>query len=109
MEPIFFLKGLIVGFSMAVPIGPVGIMCIRKTLTEGRSLGLINGLGGATADLLYAGIAALGLTFISDMITSQQFWMRLIGGGLLLFIGIKIFRTKHKNPILTFNDKRLLG
>jgi threonine/homoserine/homoserine lactone efflux protein len=55
MEPIFFLKGLIVGFAMAVPIGPVGIICIRKTQAEGHLRGLIIGLGAATADLLYAG------------------------------------------------------
>jgi threonine/homoserine/homoserine lactone efflux protein len=109
MEPIFFLKGLIIGFAMAVPIGPIGLMCIRKTLTEGHSRGLIIGLGAATADSLYGSLAAFGLTFISDAIASQHFWLRLVGGGLLLFLGIRTFRAKRKDRIVPFDKKGLLG
>ena len=109
MEPIFFLKGLIIGFAMAVPIGPLGIMCIRKTLAEGHSRGLIIGLGAATADSLYGSIAAFGLTFVSDVIASQSFWLRLVGGGLLLFLGIRTFRARRKDPIVPFDNKGLLG
>lgn len=108
MEPIFFLKGLIIGFAMAVPIGPVGIMCIRKTLAEGHSRGLIIGLGAATADSLYGSMAAFGLTFISDVIASEQFWVRLVGGGLLLFLGIRTFRAEPKDPLISFDNKGLL-
>ena len=109
MEPIVFLKGMIIGFAMAVPSGRAGIMCIRKTLAEGHSRGLIVGLGAATADSLYGSIAAFGLTFVSDVITSQQFWLRLVGGGILLFLGIRTFRVKHKDPKLPFKRKGLLG
>jgi len=109
MEPIFFLKGLIIGFAMAVPIGPLGVLCIRKTLVEGHSRGLIIGLGAATADALFASIAAFGLTFVSDVIASQQFWLRLVGGGLLLFLGIRTLRAKHKDAIVPFDNKGLLG
>jgi threonine/homoserine/homoserine lactone efflux protein len=109
MEPIFFLKGLIIGFAMAVPIGPIGIMSIRKTLAEGHSRGLIIGLGAATADSLYGIIAAFGLTFISDVITSQHFWVSLVGGVLLLFLGIRTFRAKRKDPIIPLDKKGLLG
>jgi threonine/homoserine/homoserine lactone efflux protein len=108
MEPIFFLKGLIIGFAMAVPIGPVGIMCIRKTLAEGHSRGLIIGFGAATADSMYGIIAAFGLTFVSDAITSQHFWLSLAGGGLLLFLGIRTFRAKPKDPKIPFDDKGML-
>jgi len=109
MEPIFLLKGLIIGFAMAVPIGPVGIMCIRKTLAEGHSRGLIIGLGAATADALYGSLAAFGLTFVSDAISSQQFWVRLVGGALLLFLGIRTFRAKRKDPIMPFDNKGFWG
>ncbi|MDW7680276.1 MAG: LysE family transporter [bacterium] len=109
MEPIVFLKGMLIGFAMAVPIGPAGIMCLRKTLTEGHAHGMIVGLGAATADSLYGSIATFGLTFVSDVITSQQFWLRLVGGGLLLFLGIRTFHIKHKNPKLRFDSKGLLG
>ena len=112
MEPIFFLKGLIIGFAMAVPVGPVGIMCIRKTLAEGHSRGLIIGIGAATADALYGSIGAFGLTFVSDAIASQHFWVRLVGGGILLFLGIRTFRAKLKDPILPilpFNIAGFLG
>jgi threonine/homoserine/homoserine lactone efflux protein len=109
MELIFFLKGLIIGFAMAVPIGPIGIMCIRKTLAEGHSRGLIIGLGAATADSLFGIIAAFGLTFVSDVVTSQAFWLRLIGGGLLLFLGIRTLLAKRKDPIMPFENKGLLG
>lgn len=109
MEPILFVKGLIIGFAMAVPIGPAGILCIRKTLAEGRSRGLIIGLGAATADMLCGSIAAFGLTFVLDVIASQQFWLRLVGGGLLLFLGIRTLRTRRKDTALSPDKKGLLG
>ncbi len=108
MALVFLLKGLIIGFAMAVPIGPIGVMCIRKTLAEGHSRGLIIGLGGATADSMYAIIAAFGLTFVSDVIASQQLWVRLVGGGILLFLGIRTFRARRKDQIIPFVNKGLL-
>jgi len=108
MELIFLMKGLIIGFAMAVPIGPIGIMCIRKTLAEGHSRGLIVGLGAATADSLFGGIAAFGLTFVSDVIAGQHFWISLLGGGLLLFLGIRTFRAKPKDPKIPFGNNGLL-
>ena len=100
MELTFFLKGIAIGFVMAIPIGPIGIMCIRKTLTEGRLSGLIIGLGAATADLFYGCVAAFGLTIISDTLNSQRFWIRIVGGALLFFLGIKTFRAQPKDPKL---------
>jgi threonine/homoserine/homoserine lactone efflux protein len=91
MHIVFFLRGLIIGFSIAAPVGPIGVLCIRRTLTEGRISGLISGLGAATADALYGSIAAFGLTFISNILINQQGWIRLIGGVFLCFLGFKIF------------------
>lgn len=98
MEITSFLKGALIGFLMAVPIGPIGIICIRKTLNEGRSQGLIVGLGAATADLFFSGVAAFGLTYISDTVDEQRVLIRLIGGVILLLIGIKMFRKQPADP-----------
>lgn len=93
---------------MAVPIGPIGILCIRRTLTEGRLRGLIIGLGAATADLLYGCIAAFGLRFISDTLDSQRIWIRLVGGALLLFLGIRTYRKKPVDPDIPVNNSGFL-
>lgn len=90
----FFLKGIILGFSIAAPVGPIGVLCIRKTLQFGRSSGFFSGLGAASADAIYAIIAAFGLTFISNFLLAGQFWLRLIGGGFLLYLGWKTFIQK---------------
>ena len=87
METIFFLKGLIIGFVIAAPVGPIGILCARRTLTHGRRAGFFSGMGAATADALYGFVAAFGLTFISDFLIGHQAWLRLVGGALLCFIG----------------------
>lgn len=108
MDYIFFLKGIAIGFAMAVPVGPIGIMCIRKTLTEGKLHGMVIGLGAATADMFYASVAAFGLTFISDTLISQRFWIRLVGGALLLFLGVRIFRKVPKDPKIRTENGSML-
>ena len=109
MEITIFLKGICIGFALAVPIGPIGIMCIRKTLTEGRLRGLIIGLGAATADLIYGTVAAFGLTFISNALFNQRVWIRLVGGTLFLLIGIRAFRARPSKSNLSFNSKGAFG
>lgn len=87
------LQSSIIGLSIAAPVGPIGILCIRRTLAEGRIAGFVSGLGAATADAFYGAIAAFGLTFISAFLINQSFWLRLIGGLFLLFLGLKTFFT----------------
>jgi len=89
-----FLKGLIVGLSIAVPVGPIGILCIRRTLAQGRIIGLLSGLGAATADAFYGGIAGFGLTILSNFLIGQKIWLHLIGGGLLCILGVKTFLSR---------------
>ena len=96
MDINFFLRGMIIGFSIAAPVGPIGVLCIRRTLAEGPTSGLISGLGAATADAIYGFIAGFGLTFISNLLISQQIWLRLLGGGFLCYLGTKTFFT---NPL----------
>lgn len=93
-EIYFFIKGVIVGLSIAVPVGPIGILCIRRTLTQGRVIGFLSGLGAATADAFYGAIAGFGLTFLSNLLVGQQAGLRMIGGGLLCIIGVKTFLSK---------------
>jgi threonine/homoserine/homoserine lactone efflux protein len=88
-----FVRGLALGFAIAAPVGPIGVLVIRRTLAEGRMAGLVSGLGAATADGIYGFIAAFGLTFISSFLISQQNWIRLLGGLFLIYLGIKTLRA----------------
>ena len=91
MEPGFFLRGLLIGFSIAAPVGPIGVLCIRRTLADGRLAGLASGLGAATADAFYGSLAGFGLTLAANFLVSQQSWLRLGGGLFLLYLGVKTF------------------
>jgi threonine/homoserine/homoserine lactone efflux protein len=94
MDLVFFVKGLIIGFVIAAPVGPIGVLCARRTLVHGRRAGFYSGMGAATADALYGFIAAFGLTFISAFLVDHQFALRLVGGGLLLYLGVKAFLAR---------------
>lgn len=109
MEIEFFLKGFILGFSIAAPVGPIGILCIRRTLEYGRMSGFLSGLGAATADAAYGMIAGLGLTVITSFLIGHQAWLRIVGGIFLCYLGIRTFIKKPtKNPTLV-NNYGLLG
>ena len=84
---VFLLKGIAVGIVIAVPVGPVGIMCVRRTIFEGKLAGLVSGLGAATADAIFGFIAAFGLTFVSDWLIGYHQWLRIAGGCYLLYVG----------------------
>jgi threonine/homoserine/homoserine lactone efflux protein len=89
MDMPYLLQGGIIGLSIAAPVGPIGVLCIRRTLAEGRLAGLVSGLGAATADAFYGSIAGFGLTAISGLLVSQQAWLRLVGGLFLCYLGVK--------------------
>ena len=103
----FLFRGLIIGFSIAAPVGPIGVLCIRRTLAEGRLAGLISGLGAATADAIYGFIAGFGLTFISSVLISQQTWLRLIGGAFLCYLGLKTFLARPAQQAAAAGGKGL--
>jgi len=86
-----FFQGLILGFSIAAPVGPIGVLCIRRALSNGQLSGFISGLGAATADAFYGSIAALGLTLISGFLIEQKFWLGVLGGVFLCYLGVKTF------------------
>src|SRR5579863_2030257 len=83
----FFLKGIAIGIAIAVPVGPVGVLCMRRTIFDGKLAGLVSGLGAASADACFGVIAGFGLTFVSDWLLGYQDWLRLAGGGFLLYMG----------------------
>ncbi|MCD6286263.1 MAG: LysE family transporter [Anaerolineae bacterium] len=85
------IRGIVIGLSIAAPVGPIGVVCIRHSLADGRAAGLVSGLGAATADTVYGAIAASGLAMISDVLVTQQFWLRLIGDLFLCYLGVSTF------------------
>lgn len=109
MSAAFLLKGFVIGFSIAAPVGPIGVLCIRRTLADGRSAGLVSGLGAATADTVYGCIAAFGLTFVSGFLISQQLWLRLIGGAFLCYLGIRTVLNKPETESTPAGHSGLLG
>lgn len=90
----FLVQGIVIGFAIAAPVGPIGVLCIRRTLERGRLVGFVSGLGAATADACYGLIAALGLSSISNRLLDAQDWIRLLGGLFLLYLGVTIWRAK---------------
>ncbi len=105
----FLLKGLIIGFSIAAPVGPIGVLCIRRTLAEGRASGLVSGLGAATADAIYGCIAGFGLTLISSVLIRQQAWLRLVGGVFLCYLGLKTFLAQPGDQAASARGNGLVG
>lgn len=89
-----FFKGLLIGFAIAVPVGPIGFLCLRRTLVYGRLTGFVSGLGAATADALYGLVAALGLTAISSFLIRMESWLQFFGGLFLVFLGLKTALAK---------------
>lgn len=85
-----FLKGLIIGVAIAAPVGPIGILCIQRSLHDGFRIGLMTGMGAALADGTYGFIAGFGLTAISSLLITYQFWIRIIGGIFLLYLGLRL-------------------
>ena len=93
MDISFLGRGIIIGLAIAAPVGPIGILCIRRTLAEGRKIGFVSGLGAASADACYGAVAALGLTAVSSRLVSHQDLIKLIGGLFLCYLGIRIARA----------------
>jgi threonine/homoserine/homoserine lactone efflux protein len=93
MNLIYLVEGVVIGFSLAAPLGPVGILCVRRTLEHGVRYGLVIGVSAACCDMVYSLVAAFGITLVSDFITLEQYWIRVVGGIILLAIGYAAFRA----------------
>jgi len=91
---VFFAKGVAIGLAIAAPVGPIGVLCIRRSLNAGMLTGLVSGLGAAVADGVYGAVAGFGLTSVSMFLLDHQAAIRALGGAALLVIGLRILRAK---------------
>jgi threonine/homoserine/homoserine lactone efflux protein len=88
------LRGLIIGFTIAAAVGPISLLTIRRTIAHGQLYGLVSGLGVATADASYAGIAAFGLTAVTGLLVSGRFLLGVVGGAIIVLLGIRTMRSR---------------
>jgi threonine/homoserine/homoserine lactone efflux protein len=98
MDIFLFVKGIAVGFAIAAPVGPVGILCIQRSLTKGVLYGLVSGMGAAFADAIFGAIAAFGVSFVADFLDSERFWFQFGGGSLLLVMGCHTLIIPWRDP-----------
>jgi threonine/homoserine/homoserine lactone efflux protein len=96
MDISLLFKGVAVGLVVAVPIGPIGLLCTKRILTSGRMHGLVSGLGAATADAIFASLSAFGLTLISGFMVQQNTWFRLFAGVFISLLGIRAVLVKRE-------------
>lgn len=90
----FLAKGLVLGFSIAAPVGPIGVLCFRRALEQGFWPAVAGGLGTAVADAAYAAVAAFGITAIATLLLDFQHALAIVGGVALLWLGLRAFRTR---------------
>ena len=93
MDPALFVRGLVLGFTIAAAVGPISLLVIRRTLAEGRAVGLASGMGVATADGTYGAIAAFGLTAVTDLLIDWRRVLGIVGGLFLLWLAWRTFRS----------------
>ena len=109
MQAHLLIQGIIIGLVVAVPVGPLGLLCVNRALSLGPSCGLCSGLGVATADALAAGIAALGITLVSTFLVDHEIILRLVGGVFLCFLGVKIYAMKPSTKAAPKTVNGLVG
>lgn len=106
MDASLLFKGMIVGFGIAAPVGPIGLLCIQRTLRDGRAVGLASGLGAATADGLYGLVAAFGLTLVTTFLVEQRLWFGLVGGLFLLYLGMRTLLSQPAKTAAVIAESR---
>jgi threonine/homoserine/homoserine lactone efflux protein len=104
-----FVKGLIVGFCLAAPVGPIALLCVQRTISHGKLAGLASGLGAAVADALYGTLAAFGVTIISAYLMDHRLFFQRAGGALLLVLGARLLIVKPPKPEECEKDRGIAG
>ena len=91
----FIFKGMLIGIIASAPMGPVGVLCVQRTLNKGRWYGFVTGVGAALSDIVYAGIAGYGMSYVMDFVNNQQYrwWLQLAGSLMLLGFGVYTYRS----------------
>lgn len=102
-DVVYLFRGIVIGLMVSVPLGPMGVLIIQKTLQRGALTGFIAGMGAACADLFYAAVAAFGLGFVVNIIQSHEIILQIVGGIFLIFVGLKIY---FDNPLKQIRMKR---
>src|SRR5580700_4568144 len=98
MQPLeLILRGALAGLAISAPVGPVNVLCVSRTLTRGRLHGIVSGLGAAAADTLYGSIAGFSITLIIGWLERELFWIRLVGGVLLIAIGVVYYFKRPRS------------
>jgi threonine/homoserine/homoserine lactone efflux protein len=103
---ISFLQGVLVGLGASIPLGPVGVLCVQRTLSKGHYSGFISGMGAAMVDTFFAALAVIGLAYIQSLIRAHENYFTCFGGLLIVFIGLKIYLTNPVKQISQTNLKR---
>jgi threonine/homoserine/homoserine lactone efflux protein len=109
MELGLLVRGVTIGFAIAAPVGPIGVLCIRRTLAEGRAMGFVSGLGAASADTIYGLVAVFGLTAASGALAGASWWGRLLGGIFLCYLGVRTLRSAPAERPAAAGARGLLG
>lgn len=107
--PSLFVKGLIIGFALSAPVGPIAAICVQRTMNQGRLAGFLSGLGSAAADAVYGTAAAFGASFIAEFLVEHGTWLQKIGGAVLVVLGIRLFLTKPRTREATSGTKAKAG
>jgi len=103
---VLLIKGILIGLLVSIPLGPIGVLVIQRTVNKSRVAGLLSGMGAALSDILYAIIAGFSLTFVIDFIREYEVLFQTIGALIVLGLGIHIF---FKNPVTDLRRNRLRG
>ncbi len=106
---IILIQGLVLGFSIAAPVGPIGLLCINRTLNHGKTVGFLSGLGAATADMVYGMVAAFGITAVSSFLVEHHRMLQIGGGLFLLYFGAGLFRSKPAQQAAAAGSPGLLS
>jgi threonine/homoserine/homoserine lactone efflux protein len=109
MNATFLLKGMAIGLSIAAPVGPIGVLCIRRSVAGGMWAGFASGMGAATADAAYGAVAGFGLTAVSGFLVRSQSWLALAGGAFLCVLGVRTFLTEPATEPAGAQGGRFLG